>query len=174
MRASSPLLVVALLPLLACPRPRQPTEPPAPPVPPEPEPLEPPPPSEPEPEPPAPMTLSAAPEPGCEVAEDELLEAPRIVGSLDDQAVREAVYQQLDRVGTCVDWAVGYDLLERGQLVVRLAVAPTGKVSTVELAADSAGGDPEVRTCFEKAFSELVFPRTSAVTWICYPINVAY
>jgi hypothetical protein len=120
------------------------------------------------------MPLPAAPEPGCTVSADEILEAPRIVGSLDDQAVREAVYQQLDRVGTCVDWAVGYDLLERGQIVVRMAVAPTGRVSSVELAVDNAGGDAEVQACFEGAFSELVFPRTSAVTWICYPINVAY
>ncbi len=118
------------------------------------------------------MTL--APLPGCTVGPDQVLEEPIIVGSLDDQAVREAVYQQLDRIGECVDWAVGYDLLQPGQLVVRLSVAPAGRVSSVEVAADPSGQDAEVRSCLEAAFGDLVFPRTSTVTWVCYPINVAY
>jgi len=115
-----------------------------------------------------------APLPGCTVPPGAVLEEPSIVGSLDDQAVREAVYQQLDRIGKCVDWAVGYDLFERGQLVIRMAVAPAGRVTSVEMVADATGGDPDVQACLEAAFGDLVFPRTSTVTWVCYPINVAY
>ena len=126
----------------------------------------------PAPSPPPPMVL--APTPGGSIEPGEVLEEPIIVGSLDDQSVREAVYQQLDHIGRCVDWAVGYDLFVPGQLVVRLAVAPAGRVSSVEVAADATGGDPEVHGCLEAAFGDLVFPRTSTVTWVCYPINVAY
>lgn len=153
--------------LLGCPAPVAPPEPLAqvqPPTPPAPAKRPPP--------PPAPMVL--VPTPGCSVEPGQVLDEPSIVGSLDDQAVREAVYQQLDRIGACVDWAVGYDLFQPGQLVVRLAVAPAGRVSSVEVAADAAGGDPEVHHCLEQAFGDLVFPRTSTVTWVCYPINVAY
>jgi hypothetical protein len=115
-----------------------------------------------------------APTPGCSIEPGQVLDEPISVGSLDDRAVREAVLQQLDTIGLCVDWAVGYDLFEPGQLVVRLAVAPAGRVSSVEVAADATGGDPEVHSCLEAAFGDLVFPRTSTVTWVCYPINVAY
>lgn len=125
--------------------------------------------------PPTPITpLALAPLPGCTVQPGQVLEEPSIVGSLDDQAVREAVYQQLDHIRGCVGWAVGYDLFAPGQLVVRLAVAPSGRVSSVEMAAVPAGSDPEVAACLEAAFAGLVFPRTSTVTWVCYPINVAY
>ncbi len=134
--------------------------------------------SAPDPPPPPPpaqvASLTLAPLPGCTVAPGQILEEPTIVGSLDDQAVREAVYQQLDRISECVGWAVGYDLFAPGQLVVRLAVAPAGRVSTVEMASDATGGDPEIHSCLEAAFADLVFPRTSTVTWVCYPINVAY
>ncbi len=128
----------------------------------------------PTPEPPPLPVIALAPLPGCTVQPDQILDAPTIVGSLDDQAVREAVYQQLDQIGTCIQPAVRYDLLEPGQGVVRLAIAPAGRVSSVELASDSTGGDPEVRGCLEEAFADLVFPRASTVTWVCYPINVAY
>jgi hypothetical protein len=96
------------------------------------------------------------------------------MGSLDDPTVREAVLQQLDSIRDCVGFAVGYDLFEPGQLVVRLSVSPTGRVTSTEIISDDTGGDDEIHACLEDAFAQLIFPRTSTVTWVCYPINVAY
>jgi hypothetical protein len=124
--------------------------------------------------PPQPVPMVLAPLPGCSVPPGAVLEEPEIVGSLDDEAVTEAVYRQLDRIQGCIDYAVSYDLFSPGQLVVRLSVAPAGRVTSVDVAADGTGGDPEVHGCLVAAFDELVFPRTSTVTWVCYPINVAY
>jgi hypothetical protein len=120
------------------------------------------------------LPATLAPTPGCTVEPGDILAEPIVAGSLDDAAVRHAVTQQLDRIGACVDWAVGYDLFQPGQLVVRLAVSPAGRVASVGVANDATGGDAEVHNCFERAFGDLVFPRTSTVTWVCYPINVAY
>ncbi len=115
-----------------------------------------------------------APLPGCTVPPGQILDEPVIAGALTDVAVREAVFQQLDRVGACVDWAVSYDLLAPGQLVVRLAVSPVGRVTLVDVPVDHTGADQEFQSCLWRAFADLVFPRAGAVTWICYPINVDY
>ena len=54
------------------------------------------------------LPATLAPTPGCTVEPGDILAEPIVAGSLDDAAVRHAVTQQLDRIGACVDWAVGY------------------------------------------------------------------
>ena len=124
--------------------------------------------------PPLPILAATAPLPGCSVPPGQRLPRPAVVGSLPELAVQEAMFQQLGRVAECLERGIGYELLQQGQLVVRLSVAPSGRVTATDIAADSTGADPEVRDCLLARFDELVFPRASSVSWICYPINIDY
>jgi len=114
-----------------------------------------------------------SPLPGCQIPSHDALAQPEIVGALPDQDVLQLITEHPEGIRDCLRQALENGGLDNGQLVLRLAIAASGRVTRASVDADSTGSAEILRSCLSQAVKTLVFPRSSGVTWVCYPVNVA-
>ncbi len=110
--------------------------------------------------------------PACTAAPDAPLRAVGVAGALSLEAVHAAVVADLSAVRICVQDALSEAPHQPGQVLVRLSVAPEGRVSRSTVAGDTTGDDGHLAACLARALARVPFPPADGPTWVCWPVNV--
>ena len=75
------------------------------------------------------------------------------------------------KVKACYNRALGADPNVEGRIVVRMTIAPSGKVADARAADTTTLSDGELKRCILDVMRGLVFPATSASTQLQVPFN---